>query len=1423
MSSSGEAWQTNLDGLFASLKSNSSRPSPNPSVRSPAEGRNSFGFDCTPSSRNSQQPVNASSLGKAQLSAQSNLLDLLKFGPTAAPPQPNTTRKSPPNANAGHESPGSHAFHGRGISTSDLVSSLRSGTSLVSTPIQAAEVTPPNPASHQDSLLKLLNPTTAGAEGAIARASEDRAITPLDDSQVAQDPPVRNSSPIRYFGSKENTPTPFQLETITKASSSQNDSRFTYVNPFEQLAASSPRNSQPLATSNGDSSKRKVKSPLPAAAHSASRRKLTPSGSEVLQSIESEAPDHLKDSSSQLEALVGDGAPNKNTETVKEALKEVGDQVHKQIEDALAEAESQDPQIKQEEQESAGIPSNIIAPEARKELDLPVSPGKNIDEWESAEGDDSGVKDALAREVPVYQFPIKPFVSIEVVKKDSGLSIREESIVNIARFKKDFDQTDRILATATKDFIVYGMPKNGGIRVIQQDNGTSSLLFPNSQDRIFNVAISTANPGASNSGYERVIATGLSGAVYWTTIGEADAEFNRSDMEVQAVIFPPTRAGSDPTSSGQLKTRAKKSSRHPEFFAIGRGKSIQIVFPAHARNSEYFGDASTLDAEKYFADRSLKVTTGKAGKDFAFSEDDTTIVTLDKTGKLRLWDTRDLIAVDNAGASKLAAIEVKTPILTFSTAHSTEKSWPTSVLFVDKIRAYIKGIAQRYIIVGVRQNHTLQLWDLCLGKAVQELSFPHEKETDAVCSLAYHPSSGIIALGHPTRNSIYFIHLSAPRYNLPSMSQAKFVQRLANKDSTLPKAEATAIMSGLREYSLGNIGQLRSLDLAPSVADPSKGAEDEEDRQLFELYVMHSKGVTCLGFKKEDLGWSEDSKALHAVDAEKEGYIIVNDLREPSLPLTSELPSANGDTISPTPSKPSLKALGKDVEKADRAAGTWNTSKNAEKAEKKKAKQNGGAEKVSRQSGASPTAAPNANSTRGDSSLGPQPASSASKEIPRANASKYASNNATDALAAPAGDRSSIPSADEAPISLGISSEFLEKEMKKIEQGVSTEFNRVFHRELEALHQRLDSDKQVQNAATGANQEAILRLVSKQLGDNVEKSLSNIVMNSIKSSVTPSVSQATASSLDKHLPHVLAQQMQHLLPVSLKSALPEAISRSMQAADIHRAISEQVTKSMTGHVEREFASALQSTIIPSFKDLTISTVQKITQNADLRVHDQMQRVETQRRGDSAKIDQLANSVRVLSETIHQMAEAQSEFQTEILRLQQKSAKDSQAVVRRDSLTPSESASMHVTPEQQEIENISVAMQNGRYEDATIMWLQSTQQVPLFDQIFVRCNPSYLHHVSPLVVLSVGAAITGSLENNVKERLAWLETALACVDPNEPDIQKVARKVLDVISQRLQSNYMRIAEDEPTNPMLRQIAALSRRSRELMNLAPYIEE
>lgn len=1383
--------------------------------------------------------------GDASTDRTASLLNLLKFSQPVASPPPTTQQQPPSMLRPSYGSSSSHSIHGRGISASDLIGS---SMGKISSPTSRENVPSSSSSNHQDFLLKLLNQSNPSQpiskESNAAAVSQEQETTADQISQKLADaslgtrsPAVssdtRGDSPIRVFGSNDEAqPTPFAPEDLPSSQPQpqpKKDSIFTYVNPFEQLAASSPRNAPPRSA-NKDGHKRKVNEPSPGPIHNSLRRKLTPTGNKIRQSVESPVHTTIGEGPSQVEALMGISAPSRSTGTVAETLNEVGGQVDREVEDALAIAEKKEKQanLKREELErakeetldvleekvhdAAVVVKHELDKEENKDLleetfSTPVAEavkdiiddaaqGTKGDDWESANGEDTRMD---GRVIPVYQFPMRPFVSIDIQHKDtSKLTVRDDSLINIARLKKEFDQTDRTLATATNEFIVYGSPKTGGLRIIRQDDGLAKHLFADTRDRIFNVSISTASPASPLRGTQTIIATGLSGTVYWVPIAKSEEDLFQTDMEEQGLIFPPSPAQSDNSSGGQLKTRAKKSSRHPEYFAIGRGKSIQIIFPAQARNSSFLEKGSTVDTENYFKDRNLKITTGKAGKDFTFSEDDTVIVTLDKAGRLRFWDIRDLVHEANASASTVVPIEIKTPLLSFATIPASEKAWPTSVLFVDKVRPYTKGIAQRYVVVGMKQNHTLQLWDLCLGKAVQELNFPHEKESDAICSIAYHPSSGIIVVGHPTRNSIYFIHLSAPKYNLPGMSQAKFVQRRANNDSTLPKPEATAIMSGIREYSFANKGDLRSVELVPPNGEQTRPTEDDEDPNQFELYIMHFKGVTCLGIKKEDLGWSPDSRVLHPVESEKEGYIIVRELPQSRAVSSSEPSSANGEALPPSTSVASasnnipneandngtlsakagyIPAKEAATLRSDRAAsGTGNTEKLDKKRKKRTA-----ASDTSTRPATDVTSVHSLAPSSGTYAIAAQRAPLPSSEVTQNNTPKVAAET----LPTSSSDHSARSITNGDSINLGISGDFLDKELKKIEKGVSAEFNSVLGKELEALYRRLDEDKRVQDAAGAAKQDAMLRLVSSTLGDNVEKALNRIIQAKLQQVVLPSITEVTASTLDKRITEVLTQQLHHAIPPLLKLALPEAISHGIQNRDVLRVISDQITSKLAGHVEREFSSTLHTHIAPAFKSLAVEVATKVSGETERRVREQLQKAEVQHHEDTAKIDQLTNLLRGLSETVHTMAAAQSQFQQEILKLQQERQASSSRGRSGDhehvSHASTESQPPQKSPEQEDFELLNSLMNQGRFEECTIQvhvnaipwsktililkqWLQSDRQVAIFDNYLAHCDPAFVQQLSPLVSISVGAAVTSSLENNVSERLTWLENVFATLNP-----------------------------------------------------------
>ena len=129
------------------------------------------------------------------------------------------------------------------------------------------------------------------------------------------------------------------------------------------------------------------------------------------------------------------------------------------------------------------------------------------------------------------------------------------------------------------------------------------------------------------------------------------------------------------------------------------------------------------------------------------------------------------------------------------------------------------------------------------------------------------------------------------------------------------------------------------------------------------------------------------------------------------------------------------------------------------------------------------------------------------------------------------------------------------------------------------------------------------------------------------------------------------------------------------------------------------------------------------------------------------------------------------------------------------------------------------------------------------------NPGFIQQLSPLITLSVGAAVTNVLENNVMERLAWLEVVFANIDPRvshglpfvfitsnhesmhqinirdtnlnheqDAEIREVAPRIIPVLGSRLESQYMRIAEASPRDLSLRRIPPLARSARELMAVA-----
>ncbi|CAK7269903.1 hypothetical protein SEPCBS119000_003812 [Sporothrix epigloea] len=938
-------------------------------------------------------------------------------------------------------------------------------------------------------------------------------------------------------------------------------------------------------------------------------------------------------------------------------------------------------------------PANL-ADAAQEVADEPAQ-GPVADSWESAdaEGEEVVIVEEEAAPVCVYNFPMRPFITIDVQDddKDSRPVFRDDSILDIARLKKDFDQIDRNLVAASENYMVYGMSKAGGLRVIRQTDGRDAKLFTDTKDRIFNVGMSFSSEEGAGVPKESIIGTGVSGTVYWIQIRDGDKDhLDYAHPELYGFALPPIVSHEGDAPGGVLKTRARTSSGHPEYFAVGRGKSINIVWPNFVMKNNLFqpGHDRVVDTDKLSKQCSLKINTGKAGKDFTFSQDDTVVVSLDKSGRVKFWDVRDLTA---AGADTSpnpmpahTSMEVSEPLLTLTTTPDGEKAWPTSVLLLDKSRPYQKRCALRYMIVGMKQNHTLQLWDLALGKPVQEFNLPHSKESDAVCSVMYHSPTGMIVVGHPTRNSIYLLHLSAPKYTVKNMTQAEYVERLAARDASIPQPDSTAVISGLREYSLSNRGALRSLDI---LQDPASNT-DLDNPTLFELYAMHSKGVSCLFVHQAELGWSKDNKVLQPVDAVESGKVKIEKLKTPSqlmapppvaalsaaAAIPTEIHHAEGgmpatqtqaqtprilasrpapkdlpqDRDSPIPDalarKPAGSPLGskEDVVGHPPPSSTPSTDKVEKKGRKKKAA--GG----SNGAAAAPTSAAVA------------AVNAAAAQLDR-DAGNLANGNGN-AKISPLGEAV-------AKTTLSVSQEAIDTRINTMEARICERVSSSVHVAFDDMRKGIDQQFRHRDADFETKQRKLLDQVSSVLNSNTEQVLSKIVREEFDKSVVPILRDDVARSVSDSLGTRINAQISTILQKELQRILPAQVTNSLRSQEVSKSISDKIVKAVANHVDTQFTKIVESGILPVISSTSAKAVQTITQSIaqDLvqatsqtgaltqRMSEHIDELEESQSVQNRKIDSLLALVNRLSETVTNMAAAQKDYQIQIAKLQSQAA------------------------------------------------------------------------------------------------------------------------------------------------------------------------
>ncbi|TGJ80105.1 hypothetical protein E0Z10_g8657 [Xylaria hypoxylon] len=1198
---------------------------------------------------------------------------------------------------------------------------------------------------------------------------------------------------------------------------------------------------------------------------------------------------------------------DQNKETVLEAITNLAEKADLEAQGALERAEQEEVRAQiaadledmvsartdAEFQESAEAAARNISKELNKEenaevLETQYSPevaqairdivedtahGPVADSWESAEADEIVVIEEPLTPVKVFNFPMKPWISITMQDSfdEPRPQFREEVILDIARLKKEFDQIDRNLVAATESYIAYGMSKAGGLRVIRQEDGKDAKLFTDTKDRVFNVAVSYTSDDGDIPPEESIIGTGISGTVYYIQIrGGGKDHLEEPHPEQYGFALPPANTQEGDAPGGILKTRARTSATHPEYFAVGRGKTISIIWPAVVIQKNIFkpGHDRLVDTERLAKECALRINTGKAGKDFTFSQDDTTIVSLDKSGRVKFWDVRDLTAVDMNSDVRFpmpahTSLEIKEPLMTLNTTPEGEKAWPTSVLLLDKQRPYQKRCALRYMIVGMKQNHTLQLWDLALGKPVQEFNLPHSKESDAVCSVMYHPSTGMVVVGHPTRNSVYFLHLSAPKYTIKGLSQVDYIQKLVAKDSSIPEPDSTAVISGVREYSLANKGLLRSLDILES---PSCSSSSEEP-SLFDLYAMHSKGVTAVTIKQADLGWSKDNKVVLGVDATDGGLVKISKLKE--LPSTI-VPEPHATEEPAAPIKIATRSSAKEITPSHTASSTFG-------------------QEVHKRTGES--SAPHLQIERKESDIPVTPVNQLDKSEKKARkkrekaAAAAAAAAAAEKLAAentqsnvssnsPRGDnmpttKNAEPRATTEPsLQQTMSVESVQSAVRQISTGLSEKLTAVITHELKDHRGKVESEFRNRSDSYAKSQKELLELVSSVLNENTQAVLSRTITDQFEDSVVPHLSNLITKTIETQIDSKLGGKVSHSVNNQLQKTLPHAVTHALQKADLTKSISERLAASVALDMEESFRETLVSSITPIFSDLAVSASRSLIQDVQRQTTEQIQDFEQRHIVDTQKIDQLTALVSKLSDTVGEMAAAQTQFQEQLLQMQLQSSQDrgppaqpqpAQPVPNRAASygSPSATSSNHgnqLVPYpnsnrsnakdgelQHLITNIASFMERGEYETGLIRWIQLPRQHDIFDEYIVKFDPQIVRDMPALVSLSVASVLAEQLDGpHLRDRVTWVEIVLnslytslphvtVCNPPlsaddprinslQDPAVRDVVPKIMGTFLERVEKLFMRISSRAPTDPMLPHLSNMTHIATRIQNFA-----
>ena len=104
----------------------------------------------------------------------------------------------------------------------------------------------------------------------------------------------------------------------------------------------------------------------------------------------------------------------------------------------------------------------------------------------------------------------------------------------------------------------------------------------------------------------------------------------------------------------------------------------------------------------------------------------------------------------------------------------------------------------------------------------------------------------------------------------------------------------------------------------------------------------------------------------------------------------------------------------------------------------------------------------------------------------------------------------------------------------------------------------------------------------------------------------------------------------------LRQALPKAVINAMQQPSVIKGVTDSLAQKLSPRIEAEMIRVMQTSLAPMLESLG-RTTQKVESDMERHLQAQIKYYEAQRQADNAKIEEMSNMLRGLSQTIASLA------------------------------------------------------------------------------------------------------------------------------------------------------------------------------------------